>query len=58
MVEFREIPVGKQFYLNGSWYTKRSSRTALLEGLGRIFYIKLNTLCEKVAKWKQLKYWT
>ena len=56
MLEFREIPVGKQFYLDGSWYTKRSSRTALLEGRGRIFYIKLNTLCEKVAKWKQLKY--
>lgn len=49
MLLFKEIKVGKQFLLNGSWYTKKSSRTALLEGRGRIFYIQLNTLCEKVA---------
>lgn len=37
-LQFKDVPVGRDFTCNGNWYTKRSTRTALHHSANRIFY--------------------
>ena len=50
---FKELPVGTLFSLNGTRYSKRSSRTAALVEFDRWFYFGQKDLCV-VGKYSRL----
>ena len=50
---FKELPVGALFSLNGTRYSKRSSRTAALVEFDRWFYFGQKDLCV-VGKYSRL----
>ena len=45
-LQFKDVPVGHDFTCNGNWYTKRSTRTALLHSADRIFYFGMKEQVE------------
>ena len=52
-VYFKELPVGTRFSLNGTRFSKRSSRTAALVEFDRWFYFGQKDLCV-VGKYSRL----